>query len=81
MDLCLIVLRVGNAFKTCSQRLSTKSTMENTFLILAHAVSFSNLEFLTQNLPILDIQLVLVSKSDSACRETPKSVEFAFITY
>eukprot|EP00966_Prymnesium_polylepis_P125944 2912102-Prymnesium_polylepis.2 len=37
--------------------------------------------FLTQTLSTLDMQRVIVSKSDSACRETPKSVEFALTTY
>jgi hypothetical protein len=35
----------------------------------------------TNSINAFDIQLVIVSKSDSACRETPKSVEFSFITY
>ena len=57
----------------------SRSTMENTFVILVHAVSSRKLAFLTQTLSTLDIQRVLVLQSDSACRETPKSVEFAWI--
>ena len=55
--------------------------MENTFLKLAQAENSRKLDFLTQSIQTLDIQLKLVFKSDSACRETPKSVEFAFINY
>ena len=55
--------------------------MENTFFKLAQAENSRKLDFLTQSIQTLDIQLVLVLKSDSACRETPKSVEFVFIDY
>ena len=55
--------------------------MENTLPIVTQAESSSKLHFLTQNLSTLDIQLVLLLASDSACRETPKSVEFALINY
>ena len=83
-DPILVDLRVDNS-TTLSRRVlngyPTKSTMENTLLIVEHAVTFSKLDFLTQNLSTLDIQRVLLSKSDSACRETPKTVELSFITY
>jgi hypothetical protein len=55
--------------------------MENTCLILSHTLlTFRKLDFLTQTLSTLDIQLVIVSNSDSARRET-RQIRRVFVHY